>query len=87
MQKNALNPSSNTPYKNHNRKQKLSRCSHQNYKIKVSAKLHERKNRPLDTEMCMFSKIAWYGPQAAYSCFIIRFKQKPTYFMGTKTSG
>ena len=33
------------------------------------------------TELRMLSKIAWYEPQAAYSCFIIGFKHKPIYFM------
>ena len=27
--------------------------------------------------------MAWYEPQAAYSCFITGFKHKPTYFMRT----
>ena len=34
-------------------------------------------------ELRILSKIAWYEPQAAYSCFIIGFKHKPTYFMRT----
>ena len=34
-------------------------------------------------ELRILSKIAWYKPQAAYSCFITGFKHKPTYFMCT----
>ena len=34
-------------------------------------------------ELRILSKIAWYDPQAAYSCFITGFKHKPTYFMRT----
>ena len=34
-------------------------------------------------ELSTLSKIAWYEPQAAYSCFITGFKHKPTYFMRT----
>ena len=34
-------------------------------------------------ELRILSKIAWYEPQAAYSCFITGFKHKPTYFMRT----
>ena len=34
-------------------------------------------------ELRILSKIAWYKPQAAYSCFITGFKHKPTYFMRT----
>ena len=34
-------------------------------------------------ELRILSKIAWYEPQTAYSCFITGFKHKPTYFMRT----
>ena len=34
-------------------------------------------------ELRILSKIAWYEPQAAYSCFVTGFKHKPTYFMRT----
>ena len=34
-------------------------------------------------ELRILNKIAWYEPQAAYSCFITGFKHKPTYFMHT----
>ena len=34
-------------------------------------------------ELRILSKIAWYEPQAAYSCFITGFKHKPRYFMHT----
>ena len=38
----------------------------------------------LITELRMLCKIAWYEPQAAYSCFITGFdKHIPTYFMRT----
>ena len=32
-------------------------------------------------ELRILNKIAWYEPQAAYSCFITGFKHKPAYFM------
>ena len=32
-------------------------------------------------ELQMLCKIAWFEPQAAYSCFVTRFKHKPTFFM------
>ena len=31
----------------------------------------------------MLSKIAWFEPQAAYSCFVMGFKHKPTFYMRT----
>ena len=31
----------------------------------------------------MLCKIAWVEPQAAYSCFVTRFKHKPTFYMRT----
>ena len=31
----------------------------------------------------MLCKIAWFEPQAAYSCFITGFKGKPTFYMKT----
>ena len=34
-------------------------------------------------ELRILSKTTWYEPQAAYSCFITGFKQKPTFFMRT----
>ena len=34
-------------------------------------------------ELRILSKIAWYEPQAAHSCFITGFKHKRTYFMRT----
>ena len=34
-------------------------------------------------ELRILSKIMWYEPQAAYSCFITGLKHKPTYFMRT----
>ena len=34
-------------------------------------------------ELRILSKIAWYEPQAAYSCSITDSKHKPTYFMRT----
>ena len=34
-------------------------------------------------ELHILSKIAWYEPQAAYSCFITGSKHKPTYFNRT----
>ena len=34
-------------------------------------------------ELHILGKIAWYEPQAAYSCFITGFKHKPTFFMRT----
>ena len=34
-------------------------------------------------ELRILSKIAWYEPQAVYSCFITGFKHKSTYFMHT----
>ena len=34
-------------------------------------------------ELRILSKIAWYEPQSAYSCFITGFKHKPTYFIRT----
>ena len=34
-------------------------------------------------ELRILSKITWYKPQAAYSCFITGFKHKPAYFMRT----
>ena len=33
--------------------------------------------------LCILSEIAWYEPQAAYSCFITGLKHKPKYFMRT----
>ena len=41
------------------------------------------------TELRMLSKIAWYEPQAVYSCFITGFKDKPIYQhqQPTKTTG
>ena len=38
---------------------------------------------PWIQELRILSKIAWYEPQVAYSCFITSFKHKPTYFMRT----
>ena len=34
-------------------------------------------------ELRILSEIAWYEPQAVYSCFITGFKHKSTYFMRT----
>ena len=43
----------------------------------------KEKINQLIQELRVLSKIVWYEPQAAYSCFITGFKHKPTYFMRT----
>ena len=34
-------------------------------------------------ELQMLCKITWFEPQAAYSCFVMAFKHKPTFYMRT----
>ena len=34
-------------------------------------------------ELQMLCKITWFEPQAAYSCFVMAFKSKPTFYMRT----
>ena len=44
--------------------------------------IHERISQWIK-ELQMLCKIAWFEPQAAYSCFITGFKDKPTFYMKT----